>query len=157
MDMKKNGLKLHSLLSCSRPTEKKDAFSLSQEEAKKFFQEYIQAPSLVVAYLDYAVWIGEYENGNFSFPQKQEFQPKSIQKIRIFNQNQELLLWQSNRILQGRIRIDGTGEATDVIDANQVLFGTQKEPIEITNYTKIKEERGIQIVLPGNILKDAFP
>jgi CRISPR-associated protein (TIGR03984 family) len=102
--------------------------------------------SFVVAYLDYKVLIGKYSNGSFSFYNNESIEPKYVQRLRIFNKNEELLLWRSEGVLKGRYRKDNDGDKIDVVDNNQVIFGTKAE--EINSYTKLTEERGTEIIIP---------
>lgn len=107
----------------------------------------------VVAYLDYGVFIGllKKENNSFEFifNEKINIEDKYIQKIRIFNKNEELLLWRSNNTLKGRLRIDESGSGSEYIDVSQILFGTQDKDVnnEFTNL--IEEDRRINITIPG--------
>lgn len=120
---------------------------LEKTKLIKLISQGISIKSHVVAYLDYKVLIGTFENGVFHFFQNENFDPKYIQKLRIFNKTQEMFIWRSSEGLKGRLRIDETGDTTDVIDAHQVLFGTKTEPTD-GGFTKITEERGTEIILP---------
>jgi len=80
--------------------------------------------SFVVAYLDYKVLIGKFTNGSFSFFNNETIEPNILQRIRIFNKNEELLLWRSEGILKGRYRKDDDGVEVWAVDNYQVLFGT---------------------------------
>jgi len=102
--------------------------------------------SFIVAYLDYKVLIGTYENGNCHFHENETIDPKYIQRLRVFNETKELYLWRTSKGLKGRLRIDSEGNGTEVVDAYQVLFGTRSEPSG--NYTRISEERGTVLFLP---------
>jgi CRISPR-associated protein (TIGR03984 family) len=107
----------------------------------------------VVAYLDYGVFIGllkkENDSFEFIFNEKIDIEDKYIQKIRIFDKNEELLLWKSNNTLKGRLRIDESGSGSEYVDVSQVLFGTKTENID-DNFTKlIEEDRRISITIPS--------
>lgn len=107
-----------------------------------------------VVYLDYKVLIGKYIEGKFIFHDNEIFKPKYIQKIRIFNENQELFLWRKNEgEFRGRLRIDGSGIDIDVVDARQILWGTKPDPSFIGEFSKISEDRGTELILP---LEDIF-
>jgi CRISPR-associated protein (TIGR03984 family) len=106
--------------------------------------------SFVVAYLDYKVIIGKYSDGSFCFNNNETIEPNYIQRIRIFNKNEELLLWRCEGILKGRYRNDNQGKEVWAVENNQVLFGTRnpenKPPT--ANSTTIIEDRGTEITLP---------
>ena len=112
-------------------------------------KKYITKGASVVAYLDNEVLVGTYSDGNFKFYNNKTISLEFIQQIRIFNENEELFLWRSNGKLKGRKRIDVEGDETDVIDANQVLFGTAIEKLD-GDYACLSEKRGMEIVLPDN-------
>ena len=114
-------------------------------------KDVIKNDSFVVAYLDYKVLIGKYANGSFSFFNNEQVDPKFIQRIRIFNKDEELMLWRSEGKLKGRYRKDNDGDKIDVVDNNQVLFGTKAE--EINGFMRLTEERGTEIILPFDNLK----
>lgn len=100
----------------------------------------------VVAYLDYKVLIGRLENSAFSFYGNETIDSKFIQKLRVFNDDRELLVWRSRDGLIGRLRTDGLGCDTDVVDAKQVLFGTKDKGMG--DFTRLTEDRGTVIILP---------
>lgn len=102
----------------------------------------------VVAYLDNEVLIGRLSSGNFHFYKAiDDTIFPFIQRIRIFNQNEEILLWREGKTLSGRKRVDGTGDEINVILAEQLLYGTVKESIAV-EFCRLSEERGTEIILP---------
>jgi len=134
-----NGLKLDKIKS----ELKNDITSLND------IQRYIKTDSIVVAYLDYTVLVGLYKNSKFEFHDTAFDIIKNsqyIQKIRIFNKDEEFLLWRSGNGFKGRYRKDEKGDEIDVVDAEQVLFGTKAEPLG--NFTKLTEKRGTELILP---------
>lgn len=75
--------------------------------------------------MDYRIIIGSYSDRNFVTPSQNTINEKYLQKLRVFNETQELLNWKDKRIYIGRFRTAGK----EIIDANvivpnQVLFGT---------------------------------
>ncbi|MDI6781989.1 MAG: CRISPR-associated protein Csx19 [bacterium] len=97
-----------------------------------------------VAYLDYMVLIGKFCDGDF---QGERFEPKFIQKMRLFNKSKELYLWrQDENIFSGRLRVDEADSDVDAIDAWQVLYGTRCE--EKSGETLLSEERGTNLAIP---------
>jgi len=147
---KSNGLEYCTVKTNGNPIE---PFSLtSLEDLEKCVELKIKTDSLIVCYLDYTVLVGRYKNKTFEFFDNQSFDPVFIQKIRIFNVNQELLFWRSNGAFKGRYRKDGEGDEKAVVDSMQVLFGTKCEDLK-NGYTRLSEKRGTEIILPFNGLK----
>lgn len=139
--MKDNGLDLHTIKSKLEPYSNID--NLEEPLSR------ISDQSFIVAYLDYKVLIGTYEDSRFYFYNNETFDNKYIQRLRVFNNDQELLVWRSHDGLNGRLRTDSDGDSTEVVDAHQVLFGTKSKPEPSDNsYTKIFEDRGTELILP---------
>ncbi|MHB2148285.1 type III-D CRISPR-associated protein Csx19 [Calditrichota bacterium LG25] len=139
--MEKNGLKLLKDI--------KSEVTLLGEIENLFdaAREHIQKKSSVVLYLDYEVRIGEFENGSIRFFHEDSFDPKFVQRMRIFNKDEELYIWRSGKKLFGRFRRDGKGDVSIVVEANQVLFGTFTE---VQNgWTLLSEKRGTFLIIPG--------
>jgi len=102
-----------------------------------------------VAYLDYKVLIGIFENKRFIAHKGETFEPKYLQKLRIFNEKEELFLFSRNgESFSGRLRTDYKGEEKDVIDARQTLYGTTVDDKLNDGFTRIYEERGTELILP---------
>jgi len=144
--MEKNGLRL-------RKNIKSTATYLG--EIRNLFdtaKEHTQKKSYVVLYMDYEVRIGEFEKGNFRFFHEDAFDPKFLQRLRIFNKDEELHIWRSGKKLFGRLRKDGKGDETPVVEADQVLFGTLAEPQN--GWTRLSEKRGTALIIPGKFDAD---
>lgn len=137
--MQANGLKLIPLKSDTKKVDGDFNLFISNNFDKKSF---------VVAYLDYKVLIGTWENSEFHFHKNEKLEQKFIQKLRIFNDDKELLLWRSGIDLKGRLRIDGQGKDYEVVIAKQALVGTTAESHD--NFTQITENRGTNLILPFN-------
>jgi len=113
----------------------------------------LSGPSWFVAYLDYRVVIGAYAlDGHWDFyriEKGEELDPKYIQRIRMFNPSEELLLWRAAGGFQGRLRRDSVGSGTDAVVTHQVLFGTRPDlHFKNDGYMKITEDRGTSLILP---------
>lgn len=150
MEIKKNGLNLHQIKSKSTPVPCGNIGNLEE-----FISQQISGNSSVVAYLDYKVQIGKFKDKKFQFYKDGKFETKYIQRLRVFNETQELLIWRSSDGLRGRLRTDdGAGNDTYIVDALQVLFGTEAESLDGA-HTKISEKRGTELILPfsGETLK----
>lgn len=100
-----------------------------------------------IAYLDYKVLIGRINNGSLDFYINENIEEKFIQRLRLFNEHRELFIWRTEEGLKGRLRIDEQGEEIYVIDARQVLWGTNKKELG-NGWTKLFEERGTELILP---------
>ena len=125
------------------------------EEIENLFdtaRDHIQKKSSVVLYLDYEVRIGEFENGSFRFLHEDSFEPKFVQRLRIFNKDAELYIWRSGEKLFGRLRKDGEGNEITVIEADQVLFGTSTE--DHSGWTRLSEKQGTVLIIPGEFNAD---
>jgi len=109
-------------------------------------EHFLDSKAFIVAYLDYRVVIGRFEGGSFSSCDNETIEAKFIQKLRVFDHEKELLIWRSRDGLNGRLRIDSEGQDTDVVDAEQVLFGTEAN--DMGDFTRLTEDRGTEIILP---------
>lgn len=138
-----NGLKLMSIKSKTETVSIGDNDKLPELLPKYFDNE----TAYVVAYLDYRVLIGIYENSNMKFPDNETIDNEYIQRLRVFNENKELLIWRSSEGLKGRLRIDGDGQDTEVVEACQVLWGTRVVKNTV-DFTEITEDRGTTLILP---------
>ncbi len=156
MSKEANGLKLYKIKSTSNLVDNITAQQALGEIEKNFADK----EAYFVAYLDYKVAIGCYKDNKFILPDDDGFDPKYIQKIRIFNENQELFIWRNDAdSFSGRLRLDDAGEREcDVVDAYQVLWGTTAT-IDESNagWTKVTEDRGTELVLPFELNKDNLP
>ena len=136
----KNGLELKNISSTYEPfPHDSNIWSYVQDK-------FGAGRSFVVAFLDYKVLIGTYEDSKYNFHENENIESKYIQRLRVFNETEELHLWRTSEGLKGRLRIDSEGNESYVVDAYQVLFGTRSEPSG--NYTRISEERGTELFLP---------
>ncbi|WP_269849665.1 type III-D CRISPR-associated protein Csx19 [Methanosarcina horonobensis] len=103
-------------------------------------------------YLDNKVLFGRYDGTSFLFYRKDLPKPEFIQKMRLFNQDKELLLWRKrwngySGDFAFRLRVDEVGDNTDVVDAMQVLWGTKANSLD-ENFTELTEKRGMKIIVP---------
>jgi len=136
--MKANGLELKIIKS---KVETKEIKNL--KEALSIFN----STGYVVSYLDYKVLIGKVTPENLYFFNNETIEEKYIQRLRLFNQSRELLLWRENGELKSRLRIDEEGDDTYAIDACQMLWGTDKEELD-EGWIKLFEQRGPELILP---------
>ncbi len=141
--MKENGLELNEIASkveTANINSLKDALSL------------FNSSGYIVAYLDYKVLIGRVNENSFEFYKDDTIEEKYIQRLRLFNEKKELLIWRDRNSLKGRLRSDDEGKGTFVVDACQVLWGTYKQDLE-NGWIKLFEERGTELILPYGNLK----
>lgn len=108
-----------------------------------------------IAYLFHRVVIGRVVDKQFVYYKQadNDVTLENIQKLRVFNKDSELFVWRT--ALDGckaRLRKDGEGKEQGVVDARQVMFGTEATQVQDDNaYSCLTEERGTKIILP---LKD---
>jgi len=125
---------------------------IGAEEIETALSDNFGEKTFVVAYLDYKVLIGTWENNAFHFYENEQpdlkYIQKYIQKMRVFNTDKELLVWRTNGRLKGRLRTDENGTETEVVVTHQVLFGTRKGSYCNNNFTEITENRGTSLILP---------
>jgi len=101
-----------------------------------------------VAYIDYKVLVGKYDNSLLVFYNNEVFNIMYLQKIRVFNAEKELFIWRrGENLFNMRLRSDSGGEKQYVVDAEQVLWGTRQKTLE-AGWSKIFESRGMEIILP---------
>lgn len=124
---------------------------LNDSDLNQSISENIKDKSFVAAYLDYKVLIGKFEDKRLYFYDDESFEARYIQRLRVFNEDRELLIWRSSDGLKGRLRIDGEGDDAFVVDAEQVLFGTEAE--DLKGFTRIREKRGTELILPISDLR----
>jgi len=135
---KANGLEQYLIKSEAKP------YSINNlEQALSLFD----STGYVIAYLDYKVFVGKINIDSFEFFENETIEERYIQKLRLFNDDKELLIWRDNDGLKGRLRIDGEGKDTFVVDACQVLWGTEKKELG-NGWIKLFEDRGTELILP---------
>ncbi|MEQ8171937.1 MAG: CRISPR-associated protein Csx19, partial [Candidatus Eremiobacterota bacterium] len=134
---------MNNLIALKSETEPLDIPSGNLEQ---IISNKIKANSLAVAYMDYTVLIGKYENSKFLFYDSQKLEEKYLQKLRVFNDKEELFIWRSSDGFKGRFRKDGSGKDIEAVEAFQVLFGTDVTPLG--TFSKLFEERGTEVILP---------
>ena len=124
--------------------------SKSDASPDDVLMENIKEKAFAVVWLDYKVLIGTWDGKNFQFYADETFENKYLQRMRVFNNDREMLIYRTGNGFKGRLRIDDkNGSGAEAIVAKQVLFGTKKdESCKDSSYTKITEERGTSLVLP---------
>lgn len=146
-----NGLTLLKIPSNVHPST--PPLTIARNDFENTVAQYIKKSSWFVAYLDYRVVIGKYnETDKFVFYKRhpnEKLEAKYLQRIRVFNAKEELHLWRSGQELKGRMRRDYIGEKDiDVVEAHQVLFGVRKGQNCDDAFTEITEDRGTSLILP---------
>jgi len=147
-----NGLKLAKLYS------KVTIFNdIKLNELKTNIFNIFNNKSFIAAWLDHKVLIDKFSPEDSDFFNNQSFDFKHIKQMRIFNKEQEFFVWRVKRDFKARLRKDSFDEIQDaekkiVVIAKQALFGTDfgEEIKDNINYTKIKEARGTELILPFN-------
>lgn len=133
-----NGLRIHQTKSKVDPINS----IASMDEVKSL----IEKDSFVAAYLNDKVIIGKYSQKEFTFYNNHQLELTAIQRVRIFNENEELMLWRSEDKFVGRHRKDSEGDQTWFVENDQVLFGTKSE--DLGGYTQLTEDRGTEVIVP---------
>lgn len=144
---KPNGLKYSKIKTVA------STFEISSDT--EIFQNAPTENAWFIAYLFHRVVIGRVIDGQFVYYKQtdKDVTLSNIQKLRVFNKDAELFVWRTNKsTYKARLRKDGEGEEQGVVDARQVMFGTEVKPAKNdVNYSCLKESRGTEIILP---LKD---
>lgn len=147
-NLEANGLKLIELHSYAEPVN-----DIDRDKLYVVLRENFAGKCYVVAWLDYKVLIGTWEDEAFHFYKGEQFEQKFIQRLRVFNQQKEFLVWRSNGRLKGRLRTDDfSGTGTTAVVAHQVLFGTTSQALN-AHFTEISEVRGTKLILPFSNVK----
>jgi len=126
-----------------------------------------------IAYLYHRVVIGKITDGKFDYYPDEKIPNdvtlSNILKLRVFNEDSELFVWKTNiGGYKARLRKDKDKKIIDpddmknqlwfdpdkqyAVEAKQVLFGTKAEELA-NDYTKLKEARGNEIIIPLTNLK----
>jgi len=136
-----NGLKLHYI-----KTKVETISVLTKGELLKSLQELFKDDGYIIVYLDHAVLMGYFRDGKCVFHENEEIEEKYLLRLRLFNELKELYVWRSPEGFKARLRIDGEGEESPVVDAHQVLWGTRAKPLG--EFTELTEDRGTRLVVP---------
>ncbi|MDP2160034.1 MAG: CRISPR-associated protein Csx19 [Flavobacterium sp.] len=148
-EISKHGLKLFPV---KTKVDRYDEVPVSDYNSfESFLSKNFAQDGYIVAYLDYTVIIRKFKDDKIIFMNGEKpFDPKFIQKLRLFNNNRELFIWRTEGKWKARFRIDDHGaEIKNVIEANQVLFGTTGK-VE-NGFTSLTETRGTEIILSFEI------
>ncbi len=84
-----------------------------------------------IAYLFHRVVIGRVVDKQFVYYKQDDIDVtlSNVQKLRVFNKDAELFVWRTNKsTYNARLRTDGEGEKQGMVDARQVMFGTEAKP-----------------------------
>jgi CRISPR-associated protein (TIGR03984 family) len=145
MNSKDLGLRLKGIRTRDEITE---SVLKDYQDVEKLASEMAEG-SFISAYLYYKVLIGKVAGGKIWFPGGEIFNPRYLLKLRVFNQDQEILLWgRKGETFKKRLRVDNdsNGVVQEVIDAQQILWGTFAKGNE--EWTTLTEERGTELTLP---------
>lgn len=137
-----NGLELVTLQSKADPVA-----HIAGQELYATLAEKLIHRAFVVAWLDYKVEIGLWDGSKLGFHDDTNLDLKYVQRMRVFNSEQELHVWRTNGVWKCRLRQDGEGEDVEAVVAHQLLFGTRGERL-LPQYARIEEDRGTKLVLP---------
>ncbi|SHF27154.1 CRISPR-associated protein, TIGR03984 family [Thermoanaerobacter uzonensis DSM 18761] len=108
----------------------------------------------IVCWLDYAVLFGTVQNGEIKFYNNESPNfKKYLQKMRIFNEKEELYIWRSENKFKYRYRkedADAKENQIEYIDAKQIMYGSKFE--DKGNFIEVSEKRGIRYIVPREFI-----
>lgn len=137
--LKANGLELKTIKTRVEPLQFRSPLA-------DFLSGIFKDDGYIIAYMDYKVIMGYFRNNQLILPDNESIEEKYLQRLRLFNDSKELYIWRCNNRFNGRLRIDGEGEDTEVVDASQVLWGTDSK--SLGDFTMLMEERGTTLIVP---------
>lgn len=118
-------------------------------DLNKIITNFIKESAYTIAYLDYKVLIGKFEN-DLSFKNQEIFDTKYLQKIRVFNKSSELIIFKKNDKTFGYRFIEdsiNSSKEVNVIESYHILWGTKSRILD-NNYSLLSESRGIELKIP---------
>lgn len=125
----------------------------SFEMLQSYIGRFINNQAMIVAYLDYKVCIGKYTEGKLLFYRDERFETKYIQRLRVFNETSELMLWRTEgcifnlRLREDDIHAVRIENGSYVIDAHQVIWGTKAKKLN-DGWSELTEQRGTRLIVP---------
>jgi len=111
----------------------------------------------IVCWLDYTVLFGTVQSGKIKLYNNElpDFN-KYLQKLRVFNEKEELYIWRSGDLFKFRYREDGVseeeGKKIEYIDAEQIMHGSRFE--NKGDFIEVSEERGIRYIVPEKFIEN---
>lgn len=148
--VKANGLELIQLDSHILPLfmDNPERNEIQPDQLIPIISTNFNSAAYVLAYLYSAVIVGKFENNEFIFYEPKKFDETHILKLRVFHQEQELLVWKSGNTLKARLRKDDFKGATcEAVVADHVLSGTKTESLG-NGWIRISKKRGGVLDLP---------
>lgn len=100
-----------------------------------------------VIWLPDRVAVGRCKEGQCIFPDTTALDVSDLMRLRVFSNDAELHIWRTSQELRGRWRCDTGGEPACIVEAHQVLVGTDYAPAA-PGFTVIWEARGSFLTLP---------
>ena len=110
----------------------------------------------IVCWLFNEVIFGKLQKGKLITPRNNETiqaLEKYLIKLRLFNEKEELYVFNKSGKWCYRYRKDNVGEKWEVIDTDQIMYGTEATKLN-DDFFKISEERGICYIVPKEFLGD---
>lgn len=104
-----------------------------------------------VVYLYNKILIARKQNNKLLLYDNETFDLKYLLKLRVFNEQTELLIWKGNEsMFNMRLRIDddieGASEKT-VINTRQIIWGTRLTRLK-NGWSELSERRGTRLIVP---------
>ncbi|MHA1284121.1 MAG: type III-D CRISPR-associated protein Csx19 [Promethearchaeota archaeon] len=109
----------------------------------------------IVCWLNHRLLFGNIINKEFIFVEKNSIDfNKHLLRLRVFNDQKEILIQKRLNDFQYRLREDNNGgKNQEYIDAEQIIFGTKSKPID-NKFSEVIEDRGIKIIIPSDWLQN---
>ncbi|MCP4217945.1 MAG: TIGR03984 family CRISPR-associated protein [bacterium] len=152
-------VELESVLEVIGKKSTADEVHLTADSLLAVIENKFNGTGFAIAYMDHRVLVGTYINKAFSFSEDGVLEVPFLQRLRVFNEKKELMIWKSEDGLRGRLREDiescdnaETENYVRVVDAHQVVWGTRAN--QTTGGICLTEKRGTRLVLPFKDLED---
>jgi len=81
-----------------------------------------------------------------------DFKQQELKEVRAFSSSGELKIWKYQGSFKSRLRIDGHGEVTEVLNDKHLLWG-----LSIEGNALIEKNKGVKIEFPIDISKHQVP
>lgn len=148
--IEKNGLRLSigEINSKTRLSPKEGLPIIDWNGLWDLIREFLSSDVYLLAYLNYKVLAGRFRDKKPEFYADETFDPKFLLRLRVFNKEEELLLWKRSDVLfDTRYRTDCEGEKIDVVEAGQLIWG-EVEALE-PGWVKLRDKgRGMELAIP---------
>ena len=139
-----------NLCKCSSFIKMGENITIAQiEDVIEQLQTYNFVDGFVQFNIDDRIVFGKIEPNNIALSKDSVVNFVRLKSVRCFNHQQELIIFKYNSTFNCRFRKDTPGNDCEFIESSNVVFGTAKDESFVQpNFTKLIEDRGIEIILP---------